>query len=422
MPVKKIRYRDRHLLRQEAAPVIREAEEISREEKKYREAVGLMTAVDCVSHYERVAISLESAAKLFDTLPGYKDSEQLARKCREDAEDVRTKGRKRAYEKALEDEKQASSDLDLRTVKADLEELHGYEDSQAHMDACDRELERREKSKNIKSRLILAGILVVLLAICYVTPVKPFAKGYIHQKRGEYKAAILNYKQALAIPTADKKILACRYELARHAYEQGNTDKALELCHKAMGNDSADKLGAQIEMDALQGVMPGDEVSFGKLNWVVLDRQGKQILLMQRDDEKVRTKKYDDEGLSWEQDCYLRRYLQSKLRTAVLTSYEKKMIIQADHMPDVKEDDKKLDYLYVLSESEYGRYRQKIHVDGTMWLRDSRGSQASVAGGDGQTGVQDMAAEAKVVPVVRVSTDPEVLVPTPAPTPYTKSK
>ena len=64
----------------------KEVKVISAEEKIYRNAAALMGAVDCVERFERIYYTMNSAAKKFNKIQGYRDADEKRQECLEIAD------------------------------------------------------------------------------------------------------------------------------------------------------------------------------------------------------------------------------------------------------------------------------------------------------------------------------------------------
>ena len=70
----------------------KEVKVISAEEKIYRNAAALMGAVDCIERFERIYYTMNSAAKKFSKIQGYRDADEKRQECLEIA-DIAVKDR-----------------------------------------------------------------------------------------------------------------------------------------------------------------------------------------------------------------------------------------------------------------------------------------------------------------------------------------
>lgn len=143
---------------------------LSKEEKLYIEAVKLQEAVSCVLRFEQKISALKGAARMFQNLGDFKDSQKRMQACREQLAVERKKGMEEVFAAALTKKENAVSKSDYadaitefkRVVKR--EEYHDRAKEQIQF--CRREIAKIETKAAWKRRLTL---LLVVLVCAVVT-------------------------------------------------------------------------------------------------------------------------------------------------------------------------------------------------------------------------------------------------------------
>ena len=424
-----------------------EEEELTPEERRYRSAVELMESVDCVERYERAVISLKAAADLFDKLGDYKDSVKKAQACREQAQLVEETGKEEAYQAALELYDNARTKMDYRTAISELKRFPDYKDSQIRIEDSKKAIVKLEKREVWKNRGIFVVILAALAVVLFLSPAKPYAKGYVHMKQGHYKLAVQNFREAGDFINSANMRKKCRYQMALAAQEKGNVQKAMRMCRLAFGNKEADALLARLEQESMQTLRAGDYVSFGQGEWLVLDRDEEQALLKLFYVGECKSVVYKGEMLSGtdsENDywnaSHVRKWMNKMYKKKIFNTDERRLLARTSFGAEVichtsDADTAEGEKLYLLNSEEYEEYRALIQREPysledsseeqqikqneaakqlssqDWWLRDSRESGSvcfvSAVSGTYQTG-GDMTQKMGVRPVVDVMLDAKI--------------
>ena len=173
------------------------------EEKKYQEAVGLQESISYIIRFERKVISLKNAAQKFEKLGDYKDAAQRASACRKAAEEADFAGSREAFESALQKESAAVTKSELRDAIAEYKRVwkkaEYKERAEQHIAACKKRIVILERNAVWKKRVIALAVLAVCVFGFTRTMLYPYAKGFVHQQMGNYRAAANNYKISLKI-------------------------------------------------------------------------------------------------------------------------------------------------------------------------------------------------------------------------------
>lgn len=349
----------------------RKVKKPSKEEIAYDDAVGLMEAVEYTSRFERAVLSLKNAADKFDKLSEYKDSASLAKKCRDMAEDARIKGTKKVYAQALDKLNSAKTKSDYVDAIEDFTRVKQYNfnvnECKENIEKCKGAIAHLETIAAFKRRAIVLGIIAALAVIFVNTPFFLLVKGLVHQSRGEYKAAIADYKAANGILVGNSKMKKCYYALGEEAYKQEEFQKAYGYYRKAEDKMDAPLKKMRLEQKFISEAGIGDTVDFGKSKWVILDKKDNNALLLRK--EKSKKLPFDKEGsTNWLMSSY-RKWLNKKYKSKFST--EERNIIVEQYLYKPASKGKLKERFFPLSEAQYSRYKDIIpQIASTYWLKD----------------------------------------------------
>ena len=227
---------------------------ISREEKIYREARDLQEAVSCVLRFENEVAALGSAARKFQKLENYKDAKARMEECRAAAAKAAERGAREVFEEAVRREEQAKYKSDYADAITEFKRVSKRgeytQEAKKHISICRRKIARLESFAVWRRRLTFLALLAASIFLFTRTPFYPFAKGYVHQQMGEYKAALINYRQS-GLSWTKELSGACYYEMGMEKLHQGNKEEAIRLLRKAKkkGNSKAKQEIRKLEQE-----------------------------------------------------------------------------------------------------------------------------------------------------------------------------
>lgn len=228
-------------------------EKISKEEKIYREAVQLQEAVPCVLRFEQKVSALKGAARKFKALGDYKDANARMKACRKKAALICEEGAQAVYEDALRRQEEAKTKSEYVDAIAEFRRVvrrDGYREcAKRNIQLCKRKIQHLERIAAWRRRLLALAVLAGCAVLFVQTPGYPFAKGWIHQQKGNYRAAIANYKEASAISWTKDLKSSCYYKLALEKLDEGKKEQAVKLLKKAKNNKAARKKLKELEKE-----------------------------------------------------------------------------------------------------------------------------------------------------------------------------
>ena len=324
------------------------------------------------SREQRHPSGLEEAARLFLTVPDYKDAKAKAQACIDAAEAIRSG----LYDSAVSAMNAAggeSSKWDTAKKKLAETELNGYRDvaqlrtkaakrydecvaaeQEAKRQAAERQRREAEAAAAKKKRNTILGILaavVVVAAVLVVTlviiPGNNYRNAVALQQAGRYEEAITAFTALGSYSDAAAQIKETKYLQAKALTAAGDYAGAVSIFSGIKGYKDVDSLllvndhnlsaaAAAAARDAKYRV--GNYVTFGhypqtsggndstEIEWLVLARDGNKALLMSR--YGLDAKPYNTEytSITWE-ECTLRIWLNGTFLNKAFTAAEQKGIL-----------------------------------------------------------------------------------------------
>ena len=352
----------------------KEVKVLSAEERIYKNAVSLMSAVDCVERFERVYYTMNSAVKKFNKIQGYLDADEKRQECLEIADIAVKDGTMKVFNSAVLTLKEAKTKSDyadaIENFKRCKKFKYNMEKCDKYIAECNQGIAKLETKAAYKRRGIVVAVFVLLFIVFLKTPAFPMVKGMYHQSQGKYKLAIANYKESNGFLVASGNMKKCYYHIGLKKEEKGKLKSALINYKKAETKYDAQARAAKIEKTFITEAKPGDVVIFGTANWVILDRKSDEKVLMMK--EKVGKKKrfsmeesesndwYESKARRWLNTKQLKKYSDNEMALIVVQNYVQSA--QDSSFPE---------YFFELSKSEYEKYKDLIPAgENAYWLKE----------------------------------------------------
>lgn len=285
---------------------------------------------------------LLETAKVFKSIPDYKDALQKEEECRKEAAAIREED----YQKALEAVKSAGAESRkwqeaLNLLKA--ENLNGYRDVEELRKQAEEKYqqtlakEERLKKQQTKKKAIIAGVTASVAIICigiYTTVISPLLEYKGAEKllaAGEYDAAVEAFTALGDYSDAADRILEVKYKEAESLLDTEGYVKAMEA-FAALGeySEAAERL-KEIESSAIIG----DTITFGnyeqdsnsaeKIEWIVLDQKGNQALVLSKYALDAVPYHEEWEDVTWEEST-IRTWLNSTFMDTAFSAEEQAAI------------------------------------------------------------------------------------------------
>lgn len=195
------------------------------------------------------------------------------------------------------------------------------------------------------------------------------------QKKGKGKWVVLGVVVLAVLFIVCYHVPSSRYQIAGLMEKIGFEELAMDSYTKLGDYSDSREQIVRLEQKSLGTVKLGTVVTFGKEQWIVLDRQeGKALLSLYMADNKhpFHDKK---EEITWE-NCTLRTYLNHEFISESFMPEEQKIIADTSVTngvnPEFGTDGGKdtMDKLYLMNETEYVKYKKRLKDKAkTMRLR-----------------------------------------------------
>jgi len=319
-----------------------------------------------------VAHDYESAIKAFESIPGWKDADEMILICKRKIEEINAK----AEEERLEKKR-----------KAEIERI-----------------EAEKRKKQIK-KITIVGISIVSVIVAFVIilntviiPNSKYKDAITLMQAGKYSEAITAFEALDGYKDSADKIAECntaikdsKYNDAVALMDAGNIVEAYESLIALDGyKDSSDKANSiydEYKVEKLKTAKVGDYVLFGMyeqdnntsngkedVEWLVLEIKDGKALVISKYALDCQTYNTSDADVTWE-TCTLRKWLNNNFINSAFTGDEKAMIptvtVSADKNPHYSTNpgNATQDQVFLLSITEANKYfssdsaRQCEHTD-----------------------------------------------------------
>lgn len=351
-------------------------------ERKYIDACMLQGAVGCVVRFERKVKTLRSAAKKFRALGDYKDAGVRAEECQNAAVLAEQEGLESVYVSAKELESAAKNKHDYISAIEQYRRLKKREDFETevkpHIQACKRQIGKLESRAAWKRRIGVLVVLFVLVLLFMQTSLYPFVKGYIHRSRGQYDAAIANFKASNGLPWQEGQLHKTYYYKGKAYLDAGKTDQAMHYLRLAKTSKEAQEELLVLELEEIRGAQSGDTLKFGSRHWLVLDATADTaVMIMLGEGHDC---PFDaGEAKEW-QETIIYQWLNTTFRKKVFSTPEKHALYKENREED---DSQKSGEVTLLSSEQYTEYQnilmEKIPelASENWWLKDKTDSDVT---------------------------------------------
>ncbi len=337
-----------------------------------RQKAVYLNAAGMHSREQRSPSGLEEMARLFLTVPDYKDARQQAQACVDAAESIRA-GLYDSAVSAMNAAGEESSKWDTAKKKLAGTELNDYRDvsqlrvkaakryeecaaaeQEARRQAEERQHREAEAAAAKKKRNTLLGLLaavavvaVVLVVTLVIIPGNNYRNAVALQQTGRYEEAIEAFTALGNYSDAAAQITETRYLKAKDLMSKGDYAGAVAIFIGMKGYKDVDSLLVNDhDLAATAAVVAsrdakyaaGNHVTFGhypqtsggndstEIEWLVLARDGNKALLISRYglDAKPYNEEYVD--ITWEK-CTLRTWLNGAFLNKAFTAQEQTGIV-----------------------------------------------------------------------------------------------
>lgn len=299
--------------------------------------------------------SYESAIRMLESIPGWKDADEQIYACKEKIEELKAK----EEAERLETER-----------KAEAERLERERKAEEHRIAVEKRKKKAKKVFAIGTPIVCACIAFVLVLITVIIPKQKYNQAMELISSGDYDSAY-----ALLEEIGDKETIASnKYGRAIKYIDSGDYKAAYMLLDGLSYRDSAEKLKSAKQAQ-IKNAKVGDIVYFGtyeqdndtsngkeNIEWLVLAKEKNRVLVIS--DKALDRQPYNSsytEEVTWE-NCSLRKWLNGTFLNKAFSTEEQAQIqnttVSADNNPQYSTNpgNATTDKVFLLSINEVEKY------------------------------------------------------------------
>ncbi|MCD8146466.1 MAG: DUF6273 domain-containing protein [Clostridiales bacterium] len=371
-------------------------------EDHYDQGVKYLAGARCAVPFQEQAAYYQKAAEMFAQAGDLNDAPQLAELYAAQAKTTLEEGYRSAYQAAQDKKKHAVTENDWFTTARAFERISGYQDADQMAQECENRLKRIHAAR--RPLTIAAVVLAVLVIFGAVRLVQTdafryraakalvnlglestatqllsgveykdsdelmnqirYEQGLEKMEAGSYSSALNHFKKCDGYADSETLILECHYYIAEAAVESENYESALEHLLEAWDWEGSEELRYQAEVAYLAQLEPGDRMTYGKDEFILLDKTGEHALLLSAKLYGNVLYNASTEDVSW---------ADSDMRAALNSTYTEDRFSQAeiDLMEETETEDGVMDQIFLLSAEEYLAYQEVMgSKDALWWLRD----------------------------------------------------
>ncbi|MCC8075504.1 MAG: DUF6273 domain-containing protein [Clostridiales bacterium] len=371
-------------------------------EDYYDQGTKYLTGARCAVPFQEQAAYYQKAAEMFERAGDLNDAPQLAERYSAQAQTTLDEGYRDAYQSAQDQKARAVTENDWFTAARAFERISGYEDADQQAAECEKRLQKIHAAR--RPLTIAAVVLVVLVIFGVVQGVQTdvfryqaakalasagmestatyllsgveyrdsdelmnqirYEQGLEKMEAGSYSSAASLFDKCEGYADSATLYQECHYYLAQTALESENYESALNHLLKAWDWEGSEELRYQTEVTYLAQLEPGGRMTYGKDEYILLDKTEDSALLLS-------AKLYGDvpysasaEDVSW---------ADSDIRAALNSDYTAERFSQAELalMEETETGDGVTDRVFLLSAQEYLAYQEVMgSKDALWWLRD----------------------------------------------------
>lgn len=299
--------------------------------------------------------SYESAIRMFESIPGWKDADEQIYACKKKIEELKAK--------------QEAERLEAER-KAEAERLERERKAEEHRIAVEKRKKKAKKVFAIGTPIVCACIAFVLVLIAVIIPNQKYNQAMELISSGDYDSAY-----ALLEEIGDKETIASnKYDRAIKYIDSGDYKAAYMLLDGLSYRDSAEKLKSAKQAQ-IKNAKVGDIVYFGtyeqdndtsngkeNIEWRVLAKENNRVLVIS--DKALDRQPYNSsytEEVTWE-NCSLRKWLNGTFLNKAFSTEEQAQIqnttVSADNNPQYSTNpgNATTDKVFLLSINEVEKY------------------------------------------------------------------
>ena len=304
---------------------------------QYDKAKKLMDSVECLVKNSDKAKTYKSAAKKFEALGDFKDSSDMAAKCKKEAESCL-----------------------------------GKKDNLPEAPKNPMDLKKPSKAATWILRAVVLLVIIGVIGLFYTrtTDHGAYLRSSFYEGIGNHEKAYKMFLHLKGYKDSEKRYLKNRYKHGLKMLEENHLWKARDAFRDIRDyKDAGDKL-AKAEIEIIKKTKKNGDVLFGEAHWLVVEKQDDKAFL-------VRTKPYNgiayndkDTSVTWE-DSFIRLYLNTTFMAETFTPamIDKILVTNVTVKGNKKfgtKGCKTKDRIYMLNDKQAEKYSKPLSV----FLRD----------------------------------------------------
>lgn len=260
------------------APPVLTPEELRASAQKQVDGAALALDFRDQANYYR------KAAKLLQSIPDDEDSAALAANYLRRAEEISDHGYQDAYAQAVACKEQATKADDFYQAANAFRRIQEYRDAGQLAEECEKQYTKLSHRKH--PALIIVLLILVLLVAAVIGVQTPFGKyqlGRLYLSTSHYSGALTVFSHLEDYRDSETLSKESRYQLAQQHMEHKRYEKAIKHFQKLGDYKDSEMQQTFAEQQVLNSAAPGDTVSFGQTDWIVLDVEEGNVLLLQKE-------------------------------------------------------------------------------------------------------------------------------------------
>jgi len=357
-------------------------------ELDYQKVVNLMKCIRCIAVCSDKVKMCQKVSKQFSELSGYKDADERAKVCKRLAKKTKEEIKKTIYEKAQNKKNAAKLAPDYKSAADEFRKVSGYSDADDLASQCD-QLRIRIEKKAVRKRIVNHGVVALCIVAVIIVATASHTKYYYAnacRATGSYHSAIKVYKKLGAYKDSKERLIECQYLNGLASEAEGDFKSAKKAFAAAGYYKDSEEQKVEMEKLIIKNSKVGDTVKLGDCDWIILDIQNNQVLLMKKAALPGGMAYNNDfEDVTWEKST-LRQWLNSEFLNETFSEIERNNIIltnvvngdNAVYSTDGGNDTQ--DDTFLLSIEEVEKYNSLFPTfKSNSWLRSPGYSQRSAA-------------------------------------------
>jgi TolA-binding protein len=379
-------------------------------EEFYLKGQKYQVGAECAVPFSEKATYYQKAAEMFAGAGDYQDAEELAKVCAERAKTTLDQGYSSSYREAQALKAKAVSEGDWFKALRAFQRIPEYKNAEQLMKECQARLDRLHSAKRPMVILVVALIAALIVGgrFAYRTnPVKYYVakaasgvgidsaaaslleelgtyrdseellselhyqQGVKKMNKGSYASAIRSFNKCVGYADSDALAQECHFYYGQAKLEAGELEKARNQFLKAGDYADAEEQLLKAELTLIQETAIGETVSYGTDEYIVLDKQDSQVLLLAK---KLYSEPYHQvrESVTWA-DCDMRKVLNgSDYLDEHFTAMEQEKILTTSTGSSQEK-------LFLLSAEEYQLYEPVMGSKKAIWWLRDNGDQPDTA-------------------------------------------